>query len=86
MPAQGWAGVFHGNGSGGCLFRIDADPTEQTDLAQGQPALAAAMLASIVQINATTFSPYRGAGEADVAAACAAAEAYGGFFGPFAFD
>jgi hypothetical protein len=43
------------------------------------------MLAQLAKLNASTFSPYRGPGEGDkdIAAACAAADKYGGFFGPF---
>jgi hypothetical protein len=104
-PMSGWQGPLFPNastpktqwsfhdvyecGPHGCLFKLDDDPTEHVDLRQREPDIAAAMLAEIVQLNHTTFSPYRGPGEqnGDIAAACAAAEKwYGGFFGPFLRD
>ena len=100
-PMNGWQGPLFPNastphwlwsfneifdcGEEGCLFRLDEDPTEQTDLRLAQPAIAAAMLDQLRTLNQTTFSPYRGPGEQNgvVAAACDAARGYGGFFGPF---
>jgi len=103
-PMNGWQGPLFPNastnsslwrfnniydcGEEGCLFRLDEDPTEQSDLRLAQPEIAAAMLAEVRTLNQTTFSPYRGPGEqnGDVAAACKAARGYGGFFGPFLTD
>merc|ERR1719510_576199 len=74
-------------GVGGCLFRIDQDPSEHVDLVDTELTRAAEMLAIIQKLNATTFSPDRGPGEGNVDAvddACkAAADVYGGFWGPF---
>ena len=100
-PMNGWQGPLYPNastahdqwsfnsifdcGEAGCLFRLDEDPTEHDDRRGSMPHLAAELLDTIRQLNATTFSPYRGPGEAtqDTHAACAAAERYGGFFGPY---
>merc|ERR1712228_966340 len=66
----------------GCLFRLDRDPSEYTDLAQEEPVRAAAMLANLTRFNGSTFSPHRG--QPDMAAACKAAIGrYHGFWGPF---
>ena len=75
-------------GEEGCLFRLDEDPTEHTDLRDAERDIATAMLAEMRELNKTTFSPYRGPGEQNrnVADACAAAARYGGFFGPFIED
>ena len=57
------------------------DPNEEEDLSLRHPGRAASMLAEVRRINETTFSPHRGT--VDVAGACAAAKAYGGFWGPW---
>jgi arylsulfatase B len=101
-PMNGWQGPRYPNlttahdqwsfnsigdcGEQGCLYRLDTDPAEHTDRAESMPELRAQMLANLANLNQSTFSPYRGPGEADkdVAAACMAAkDRYGGFFGPF---
>ena len=101
-PMNGWQGAYYPNsttpsdawsfnevydcGETGCLFRLDADPSEQMDLKPVQPDIASAMLTRMRQLNESTFSPYRGPGEqnGDVDAACASAIAlHGGYFGPF---
>ena len=101
-PMNGWQGPYYPNkttpahawsfnevydcGETGCLFRLDADPSEHTDLKATQPEIASEMLGRMRKLNRTTFSPYRGKGEQDrdVEAACnAAQDRYGGFFGPF---
>ena len=72
-------------GAGGCLFRLDLDPEERHDVAHANPQLVVQMKATLLRLQSTALSPDRGPGEqnGDVAAACAAAERYGGFFGPF---
>lgn len=74
----------HDCGEDGCLFRLDVDPTEQTDR-RGMASLtiASSMHALLQTLNRGTFSPYRGPNEDNVSAACAAAQSYGGVFGPF---
>ena len=67
-------------GKGGCLFNVLTDPTEHDDVAADHPDIVAAMYARILEIQNTTFSPKRGT---DDGAACAAAQKYGGFWGPF---
>ena len=100
VPYNGWQGPYYPNASSpthaflsvldcgltGCLFRLDEDPTEHNDLVQTEPAIAAELLAALKSLNATTFSPYRGKGEAtqNISVPCDAAEnKYGGFYGPF---
>ena len=83
-------------GAAGCLFRVDTDPTERTDLLQGAPnasvrAVAKQLMAELRRHNDTAFSPQRGPGEGNgapvIAAACKAAlDRYGGFFGPYLDD
>ena len=65
----------------GCLFRLDEDPSEEHDVAAQHPDRAAQMAKAIREFNSTAFSPHRGSPQ--LAAACSAAERYGGFWGPF---
>lgn len=69
-------------GSGGCLYRIDLDPSEHNDLYNEEPARAKAMKARIQQLNVSTFSPNRGVEQ--LSRACSVAkDRYRGFWGPF---
>lgn len=66
----------------GCLFNVEADPTEHLDLAS-DPAHAqilADMRAELRRLNAGNFKPARGTPSVE---ACEAGIANGGFFGPF---
>jgi len=66
----------------GCLFNLEADPTEHLDLAS-DPAYApilAKMGAELSRLNTGNFEPGRGTPSF---AACEAGIANGGFFGPF---
>jgi len=99
VPYNGWQGPWYPNatspsqqygildcGLTGCLFRLDKDPTEHNDVAGDEKEIASELLAAIKTLNTTTFSPYRGAGEAtqNVTVPCDVAERkYGGFYGPF---
>ena len=69
----------------GCLFQLDADPTEHHDVS-ADPANAARvkkMGALLKKLNASAFTPDRGTGP-DFEASCEAAhERWGGFWGPF---
>ena len=70
-----------GRGHGGCLFRLDADPTEHHDVAHLHPHRVASMLAALKRHNATVFSPDRGPWDPN---ACVAAMGkWGGFWGPW---
>ena len=68
-------------GSGGCLYRLDEDPTEHADVAALYPERVAAMLATLSKHNATVFSPYRGPWDPKVCVA--AIGRWGGFWGPW---
>merc|ERR1711964_175254 len=52
-------------GATGCLFRIDTDPGEHTDLSSVNASMAAEMLETLRGFNSSTFSPDRGPGEDD---------------------
>eukprot|EP00947_MAST-08B_sp_MAST-8B-sp1_P001451 g1451.t1 len=67
---------------GGCLFNLTADPEERHDLSERFPGVVANLSARIAEINATVFSPHRGA--PDEAACGVALSQNGGFWGPFA--
>ncbi len=68
-------------GDAGCLFNLDNDPSEHTNLANELPDLAVAMRKRISVINATVFSPVRGPRDPK---ACEVAQTmYGGYWGPF---
>ena len=96
---SGWTGAVYPNASGpqpmfphapgdtwkhdcgtGCLYDVFDDPNEHRDLAQDQPQTVAKLSARLDQLNAGRYEPDRGQGDV---AACVAAEAYGGFYGPF---
>ena len=64
-----------------CLFNLLQDPFELSDVQAQHPDIVAAMLAELEQLEATVWSPDRGT-DAD-GLACRAAEANGGFWGPF---
>lgn len=64
-----------------CLFDVIHDPSERLDLAKERPEVVAAMLLHLAELNRSAFSPDRGARNASLV--CAAAAAYGGFLGPF---
>merc|ERR1712087_935210 len=64
----------------GCLFEIRGDPLEQTDLAADMPEKVDELRKRTEQYVLTSFNPNRGKPQP---AACAAAEAYGGFWGPW---
>lgn len=68
-------------GKPACLFHLPSDPGEHRDIAEQHPALVASMLARLWQVNATAYTPDRGA---DDGAACKAAMSRGRYFGPFA--
>ena len=66
----------------GCLFDLESDPYEYTNIARAQPDVAARLRARIAQLQEGVYDPYRGG---DDGAACEAAiTRYGGFWGPFA--
>ena len=70
------------NCSVGCLFDLDADPAERTNVAADRVAVAAKLHARLLQINATAFTPDRG--PPDMQRGCVVALGrYGGFWGPF---
>lgn len=64
----------------GCLFELNSDPIETTSLAVVNKTLFKAILQTIDQAQASVFSPVRGPKDA---AACRAAEARGGWWGPW---
>lgn len=70
--------------SEGCLYDLEADPSESVDLAGEKPELLQAMLTRMREINSTVFSPERG--EKDPLACEKALGDYGGFWGPFVDD
>lgn len=65
----------------GCLFRIDTDPSEYHDLSSSHPDQLAALTKAMDEVQKTVFSPKRG--KPATGQACSAAQAYGGFWGPF---
>ena len=71
-------------GKGGCLFNVLADPTEHDELDVTTPknaAIVKELYASLLAVDATTFTPDRGA---VCPLACAAAtKKWQGFWGPF---
>eukprot|EP01065_Artemidia_motanka_P050107 TRINITY_DN84_c0_g1_i1.p1 TRINITY_DN84_c0_g1~~TRINITY_DN84_c0_g1_i1.p1 ORF type:complete len:546 (+),score=187.82 TRINITY_DN84_c0_g1_i1:63-1640(+) len=70
----------HDCGKKGCLYDIFADPTEHHNLADARPDDAARLVQRLAELNEANYNPKRGSGDK---AACAAAERYGGFYGPF---
>lgn len=68
----------------GCLFNVLHDETESTNLAAANPALFRTLLARVDALQASVWSPDRGAPDP---AACAAAEGrYKGYWGPWVAD
>mmetsp|Transcript_61810 Transcript_61810/g.171314 ORF Transcript_61810/g.171314 Transcript_61810/m.171314 type:complete len:688 (-) Transcript_61810:103-2166(-) len=68
--------------TGGCLFDVEADPTEHNDLAK-DPKFAqklAEMQATLAELNKALFAPDRGEGQLK---ACITAINNGGYYGPF---
>jgi hypothetical protein len=45
---------------GGCLFKLQSDPSEYHDVAAAQPGLVTKLKAAIAAAQATAFSPDRG--------------------------
>ena len=69
----------------GCLFDLDADPTEHVDLAAHKPTLVQHMRRLAAAYDETVYqSP--GSAKADPAARVAANSKYGGFWGPWQSD
>ena len=99
IPLAGWTWPKYPNGTAaatppiscgtpgvsgtGCLYNLDADPTEQNDLGGSAEfaAVKAELFGMIQHHNATTFTPDRG--PVDPAACVAAKSRYGGFYGPW---
>ncbi len=71
-----------GEGCTPCLFNVVADPGETTNLASKNPAKVAAMTARVLELAKGTAHPEYPA--SDMAAACEAMVAAGGFFVPWA--
>ena len=69
----------------GCLFDLDADPTEHDDLAAHKPTLLRSLIDLAEAYDATTYQSPGGAG-ADPKAIQAADADYGGFWGPWQDD
>ena len=69
----------------GCLFDLDADPTEHDDLAAHKPALLRKLIDLAEAYDATTYQSPGGA-DADPKAIQAADAKYGGFWGPWQDD
>ena len=65
----------------GCLFNLSQDPEERHDLATKRPDKVQQMVARILELNQTVFSPRRGS--RDPKACDVALNQYGGFWGPF---
>jgi hypothetical protein len=68
----------------GCLFQLDQDASEKTDVAEQYPDLVEALQFMSMLVNSTVYSPKRGA--LDSAACTAAMDDHGGFWGPFLND
>lgn len=95
MANGAWPGPTTPNGSkpaevavdcgAGCLFDLDADPTEHVDLAQQKPTLLRHLRALAAKYDETVYqSP--GSSKPDPAAKAAARSRYGGFWGPWQDD
>ena len=94
MANGAWPGVTTPNGTlptlltdcgRGCLFDLDADPTETDDLARHKPTLLRNLHRLATWYDATVYqSP--GSSKADPAAKAAARTKYGGFWGPWQTD
>ena len=70
----------HHCGDGGCLFDIEQDPNEHTDLALTLPAKALDLRTELARLNLALFQPGRGAMDVE---ACYAGVSHGGYYGPF---
>ena len=96
IPMNGWTGPLSPNGTEthmelvyetgcgdvGCLYNLDADPTEHHNLAAANPERVAAMKKQIATAQAGAFSPSRGSPQLE--GACAAAQhKWKGFWGPW---
>lgn len=69
----------------GCIFDLDADPTEHNDLAAHKPTLLRNLIDLAEAYDATTYQSPGGAGT-DPKAIQAADAYYGGFWGPWQDD
>jgi arylsulfatase I/J len=78
LNIMGWE--YDCDKAGGCLYDIFADETEHVNLAQSKPAVLANLTARLAVLNQGIFTPDRGSPDR---AACKAAQANGGFYGPF---
>ena len=67
----------------GCLYNLTADPREDADLAAAQPELLQAMLARYGVLVANLSAPNGEDAKTQDPAACAAAEAAGGWWSPW---
>ena len=67
----------------GCLFDLEQDPGEHTNVAAANPAVLLALATRLNELHPTVFNPQRGGGAKDQAAT--AARARGGYWGPFVF-
>jgi len=65
----------------GCLFELNKDPLETTDLAKSMPRRVAKMRAKVEHYALSAFNPHRG--REDPAACDAAENEHGGFWGPW---
>mmetsp|Transcript_2744 Transcript_2744/g.6567 ORF Transcript_2744/g.6567 Transcript_2744/m.6567 type:complete len:160 (-) Transcript_2744:964-1443(-) len=64
----------------GCLFDLQADPLESTNVASAQPAVASQLQARLAFYRKGVYAPYRGDIEG---AACQQVVTNGGFWGPW---
>ena len=88
--SNAWQQALAQCGDVGCLYDIDADPTEHVDLAAALPAVASALRAKFLSINAS--DPANGqldfATQAPIVDGalkfCAVVQNSGGFVGPWA--
>ena len=75
------------NCSQGCLFNVQADPSERRELSQAEPAKLQELKRKLAAYQRTAFNPDRGA--KDPRACAVATTLYGTetgcFWGPFAF-
>mmetsp|Transcript_22600 Transcript_22600/g.44013 ORF Transcript_22600/g.44013 Transcript_22600/m.44013 type:complete len:550 (-) Transcript_22600:210-1859(-) len=70
-----------GSDGPGCLFKLDEDPTEHNNLAETKPDVVEVLAKILDEAQTTVFSPSRGKLDAELS--CAAAQKYGGYWGPF---
>jgi arylsulfatase B len=66
----------------GCLFELESDPYERTNLALSQADRFASMLARVDELQRHVYSPVRGG--KDKRACDAVSDRYDGYWGPFA--